>query len=42
MALGPTGYLLGWTPMVRSAIRRQADKGLDRWIETKGLPELNQ
>jgi len=42
MALGPTGYLLGWTPMVRSAIRRQANKGLDHWIETKGLPELNR
>lgn len=29
MALGPTGWLLGWTPMVRSRIRRDARRGLD-------------
>ncbi|MBV8666594.1 MAG: nuclear transport factor 2 family protein [Burkholderiaceae bacterium] len=27
-ALGPKGLLLGWTPLVRAAIRKQAAKGL--------------
>lgn len=29
MALGPTGVLLGWTPLLRSAVRRKAAHGLD-------------
>lgn len=29
MALGPPGWLLGWTPLVRSRIRRDALRGLD-------------
>jgi ketosteroid isomerase-like protein len=33
MALGTKGTLLGWTPLVRSAIRAQAKRGLDAWIE---------
>lgn len=36
MALGPTGLFLGWTPMVQDKIRRQAAKGLDRWIAKQG------
>ena len=28
MALGPVGWLLGWTPMVRARVRRQARAGL--------------
>lgn len=28
-ALGPTGLLLGWTPMVQGRIRRTARQGLD-------------
>lgn len=29
MALGPTGFLLGWTPFLRKAIRKDARRGLD-------------
>lgn len=29
MALGPTGFLLGWTPFLRGAIRKDARRGLD-------------
>jgi hypothetical protein len=32
MALGVKGRLLGWSPLVRNAIRRQARRGLDAWI----------
>ena len=31
MALGLKGSLLGWTPMVQNAIRRQAAKSLERY-----------
>jgi ketosteroid isomerase-like protein len=31
-ALGPPGLLLGWTPIVRSATRRQARASLDEFI----------
>jgi ketosteroid isomerase-like protein len=31
-ALGPPGVLLGWTPIVRSATRRQARASLDEFI----------
>lgn len=30
-ALGPTGWLLGWSPMVRTRVQSQARRGLDRW-----------
>jgi len=32
MALGRKGALLGWSPLVRKAIRREARKRLDAWI----------
>ena len=32
LALGPTGWLLGWTPLVRNRVRRTAQKNLDRFI----------
>jgi len=32
MALGTKGVLLGWSPLVRNAVRRQARRGLDAWI----------
>lgn len=35
MALGPKGTLLGWTPLVKGAIRKQAAKGLAQF-EAKG------
>lgn len=31
MALGFKGTLLGWTPMVRNAIRREARRNFDTW-----------
>jgi ketosteroid isomerase-like protein len=31
-ALGPPGLLLGWTPLLRSAVRRRARAGLDEFI----------
>jgi len=40
MALGPTGVLLGWTPMIRNKIQGMAGKGLDQWIADNGLPQL--
>jgi hypothetical protein len=33
MALGPTGLLLGWTPWLQSAIRRDARQGLAAFIQ---------
>ena len=32
-ALGPTGLLLGWTPVVKSATRRKARQSLDRYMQ---------
>lgn len=31
-ALGPTGVLLGWTPLVRNKVRGQARKGLEHYL----------
>jgi len=31
-ALGTSGLLLGWTPIIRSAVRRRARAGLDEFI----------
>lgn len=36
MALGPTGLILGWTPMVQARIRREATKGLDAFAAKRG------
>jgi ketosteroid isomerase-like protein len=33
-ALGPVGLLLGWTPMLRSTVRRRAAARLERTAET--------
>jgi ketosteroid isomerase-like protein len=39
MALGRKGTLLGWTPLVRKAIRKQARKSLDAWMAAApGVP----
>jgi hypothetical protein len=35
-ALGPMGLLLGWTPVVRSAVRRRARAGLDEFLARSG------
>jgi hypothetical protein len=35
MALGTRGALLGWSPPVRSAIRREARKGLDAYMQAQ-------
>jgi ketosteroid isomerase-like protein len=34
-ALGPPGLLLGWTPLMRSAVRRRAATSLDRFLATE-------
>jgi len=34
-ALGPTGLLLGWTPIVRSAVRKKAGGKLDEFTGAK-------
>ena len=35
-ALGPTGVLLGWTPLIRSAVRRRARAGLEEFLAREG------
>jgi ketosteroid isomerase-like protein len=35
MALGPMGLFLGWTPMLHRAIRSDARRGLDAFIQTQ-------
>lgn len=35
MALGPTGWLLGWTPMVQAKVRAQARQQLDRFVSSR-------
>ena len=35
-ALGPTGLLLGWTPIVKGATRRRARESLDEFIAKQG------
>jgi ketosteroid isomerase-like protein len=35
-ALGPSGLLLGWTPLLRSAVRRRARAGLDEFQASEG------
>ena len=32
-ALGPSGRLLGWTPILRTAVRHRARAGLDRFLQ---------
>ena len=34
-ALGPVGMLLGWTPVLRSSVRRKARAGLDEYLEQR-------
>jgi ketosteroid isomerase-like protein len=35
-ALGLSGLLLGWTPLLRSAVRRKARAGLDEFLAREG------
>lgn len=35
-ALGPTGLLLGWTPLVRNKVRATAGAGLDAFMAKRG------
>ena len=35
-ALGGKGWALGWTPLVRAAVRKQARKRLDKWMAAQG------
>lgn len=34
-ALGAKGWLLGWTPLVRRAVRKQARRRLERWMQAQ-------
>ncbi len=36
MALGLTGTLLGWTPLIQSAIRKEALRGLEKFLSNRG------
>ena len=36
-ALGTSGLLLGWTPLLRNAVRRRARAGLDEYLAALGL-----
>jgi ketosteroid isomerase-like protein len=35
-ALGPAGLVLGWTPLLRSTVRRRARASLDEFLEREG------
>jgi hypothetical protein len=37
-ALGMPGLLLGWTPILRAAVRRRARAGLDEFLAGRGRP----
>ena len=37
-ALGPQGRLLGWTPFLRSAVRRRARANLERFLANERAP----
>jgi ketosteroid isomerase-like protein len=42
-ALGTRGIVLGWTPLVRSAVRRRARQGLDEFISRESaIPGQDQ
>jgi ketosteroid isomerase-like protein len=36
-AIGPTGLLLGWTPLVRNKVRAQARRNLDKFMAERGI-----
>ena len=36
-ALGPAGLALGWTPLLRAKVRRQAREQLDRFLASTGV-----
>jgi ketosteroid isomerase-like protein len=38
MALGPSGALLGWSPLVRGAVRREARRGLEAFLRDQPAP----
>jgi hypothetical protein len=35
-ALGPSGLFLGWTPLLRAAVRRRARASLDQFMGAEG------
>lgn len=37
-ALGTSGLVLGWSPMIRKKIRQQARKNLDKFLASRGQP----
>jgi len=36
-ALGPAGLLLGWTPLLKNQVRKQAQRSLDKFMKERGL-----
>lgn len=36
-ALGPVGWLLGWSPIVKNKVRRTAGGQLERWCAARGI-----
>jgi hypothetical protein len=40
-ALGPVGFALGWTPMLRAKVRQEARAGLDEFIATGSTSPLD-
>ena len=36
MALGTSGKLLGWTPVIRNAVRKEVRRGLNRFMRSRG------
>lgn len=36
-ALGPAGWLFGWSPWLRAKVRKQAARGLARWRRQRGM-----
>ena len=36
-ALGPVGWLLGWSPIVKNKVRRTAGGQLERWCASRGI-----
>jgi uncharacterized protein len=37
-ALGPVGLIMGWTPLLRSSVRRRARAGLDEFLSRRAEP----
>jgi hypothetical protein len=41
-ALGLSGVLLGWTPMVQGKVRGEANAGLDKYLANKAKKQSSE